>query len=63
MSLSDFYKKRSREIASERERLAIERAQSSAKRIMESDQFKLSALALPENSMAVDAPQVQSMLF
>lgn len=55
MSLSDFYKKRSREIASERERLAIERAQSSAKRIMESDQFKLSALALPENSMAVDA--------
>lgn len=55
MALSDLYRKRTKEIASARERLAVERAQESARRIMESDQFKLSALALPESAMAVDA--------
>lgn len=55
MALSDLYMKKAAEVAKERERLAIERAQSSIKNIMESDQFKLSALALPESQMAVDA--------
>lgn len=55
MSLSDRYKKASEQIANERQRLAIERAKSSVKRLMESEQFKLSALALPESKMAVDA--------
>lgn len=55
MSLSDKYKKASEKIASERQRLAIERAKSSVQRLMETEQFKLSALALPESAMAVDA--------
>lgn len=55
MSLSDKYRKKREEVSSEKERLAIERAQSSVKRIMESEQFKLSSLALPESAMAVDA--------
>ena len=55
MALSDHYRKRRDEIASEREKLAIERAQSSVQRLMDSDQFKLSALALPQSDMAVDA--------
>lgn len=55
MALSGKYKKAAENIANERQRLAIERAQSSVKRLMESEQFKLSALALPESSMAVDA--------
>lgn len=55
MSLSDKYKKKREAVATERERLAIERAQSSIKHLMESEQFKLSALSLPESSMAVDA--------
>lgn len=55
MGLSDMYKKKAAAVAAERERLAVERAQSSIKSIMESDQFKLSALALPESQMAVDA--------
>ena len=55
MALSDKYRKKREAITSERERLAIERAQSSVKRIMESEQFKLSSLALPESAMAVDA--------
>ena len=54
MGLSSMYKKKSREIAEERERLAVERAQSSIKSIMQSEQFKLSAIALPESQMAVD---------
>lgn len=54
MALSDMYKKRRQQIASERERLAIERARSSVQRIMESEQWKLSALALPNADMAVD---------
>ena len=54
MALSQFYQKKTAAIAAERERLAVERAQSSIKSIMESDQFKLSALALPEGQMAVD---------
>lgn len=54
MSVSDFYKKKRDEIASEREKLAVERAQSSVQRLMQSDQWKLSALALPEEAMAVD---------
>lgn len=55
MALSDRFNKKAAEIAKEREKLAIERAKSSIKTIMESDQFKLSALALPESQMAVDA--------
>jgi hypothetical protein len=55
VSLSDKYKKKREAVATERERLAIERAQSSIKHLMESEQFKLSALSLPESSMAVDA--------
>lgn len=55
MALSDKYRKKREEVTTERERLAIERAQSSVKRVMESEQFKLSALALPESAMAVDA--------
>lgn len=54
MALSNFYKKKAAEVAAERERLAFERAKLSVKNIMESDQFKLSALALPEGQMAVD---------
>ena len=55
MALSDKYKKKKEAIHTERERLAVERAQSSVKRIIESEQFKLSALALPESAKAVDA--------
>lgn len=55
MALSDKYKKKREEVATERERLAIERAQSSIRRLFDSEQFKLSALALPESAMAVDA--------
>ena len=55
MSLADKYKKKTAALAEERQRLAVERARSSIKSIMESDQFKLSALALPESQMAVDA--------
>lgn len=55
MALSDLYKKKAAEVAAERERLAVERAKTSIQQIMASDQFKLSALALPEGQMAVDA--------
>ena len=55
MGLSSMYKKKAADITAERERLAVERAKSSIKSIMDSDQFKLSALALPESEMAVDA--------
>lgn len=55
MALSDLYKKKAAEVAAERERLAVERAKSSIKSIMDSDQFKLSALALPEGQYAVEA--------
>jgi hypothetical protein len=55
MSLSDKYRKKREEIATERERLAVERAKDSVKRIMESEQFRLSSIALPEADMAVDA--------
>lgn len=55
MSLSDKFKKRRESVQNERERLALERAQNSTKRLLESDQFRLSALALPESQMAVDA--------
>ena len=55
MALAGKYKKAAENIANERRSLALERAQSSVKRLMESEQFKLSALALPESSMAVDA--------
>lgn len=55
MALSDKFKQRAASIAKEREKLAVERAQSSIKTFMNSDQFKLSALALPEGQMAVDA--------
>ncbi len=55
MALSDRFRKKAASIAAERERLAVERAQSSIQAIMASDQFKLSALALPEGQMAVDA--------
>lgn len=55
MSLADKYKKKTAALVEERQRLAVERARSSIKSIMESDQFKLSALALPESQMAVDA--------
>lgn len=54
MALSSLYMKKAAEVAAERERLAVERARSSIKTIMDSDQFKLSALALPDNQMAVD---------
>lgn len=55
MALSDRYKKTAETLVSEREKLAVQRAQQSVARLMESDQFKLSALALPEASMAVDS--------
>lgn len=55
MSLTDKFKKKREIVQSERERLALERAQSSTRRLLESDQFRLSALALPESQMAVDA--------
>ncbi len=55
MALSDKFRKKSNELAAERERLAVERARSAVKQVMETDQFKLSALALPESQMAVDA--------
>lgn len=61
MALSDRYRKASEQVANERQRLAIERAQSSVKRLMETEQFKLSALALPESSMAVDAIITQTV--
>lgn len=54
MALSDKYKTKAAAVAKEKERLAVERAQSSIKSLMNSDQFKLSALALPEGQMAVD---------
>ena len=54
MALSDKYRKKREEITTEKERLAIERAKSSINRVMESEQFRLSALALPESAMAVD---------
>lgn len=54
MALSDLYKKKREQISAERERLAIERAKDSVTRVMQSEQFKLSALALPDNAMAVD---------
>ena len=55
MALSDRYKKSRDKIASEKERLAVERAKASVQKVLESDQFKLSALALPESQMQVDA--------
>ncbi len=55
MAISERYKKGREAIAAKREQLAIERAQSSVQRFMQSEQFKLSALALPEGQMAVDA--------
>lgn len=61
MALSDKYRKKREAVASERERLAVERAQGSIKRIMQSEQFRLSALALPESQMAVDAIVTQTV--
>ena len=55
MALSNKFRARTEQVQNERERLAIERATNSAKKLFESDQFKLSALALPESDMAVDA--------
>lgn len=55
MALSDRYKKSRDKITSEKERLAVERAKASVQKVLESDQFKLSALALPESQMQVDA--------
>lgn len=55
MSLSSRYKKRSEEVQAMREKLAYERATSSIEKLMQTDQFKLSAIALPENRMNVDA--------
>lgn len=54
MALSDMYKKKQQEISAKREQLAIERAKSSVSRVMQSEQWKLSALSLPEAEMAVD---------
>lgn len=54
MALSDRYKKSRDRIANERERLAVERAKASVQKVLESDQFRLSALALPESQMQVD---------
>lgn len=53
MSLSD----RRAKVAAQREaltQLKIERAQSAAQQIIQSDQFKMSALALPEAAMCID---------
>lgn len=55
MALSNLYQRKASEIAKKREELAIERARSSIEGIMQSEQFKLSAIALPESRMAVDA--------
>lgn len=55
MALSDYYKKKSAELTATREQLAVERARNSVQELMNSEQFKLSALALPESKMAVDA--------
>lgn len=55
MALADFYRKSAESITQKRQELAIERSQSSIKKLMESDQFRLSVLALPESDMAVDA--------
>lgn len=55
MSLSDKFKKATQQVTEERQRLAIERAKSSVQQVFQSEQFKLSALALPENQMAVDS--------
>lgn len=55
MALSDRYKKSRQDVISKREQLALERAQNSVAKFMETEQFKLSAFALPEGQMAVDA--------
>lgn len=55
MALSDKFMKKTNELHAERERLALERARSAIGKVMETDQFKLSALSLPESQMAVDA--------
>lgn len=55
MALSDRFKKQTQQVTEERQRLAIERAKSSVQQVFESEQFKLSALSLPENQMAVDS--------
>lgn len=54
MSLSDRRKK----VQQEREQLTqlkVERARAAAESVVKSDQFKLSALAMPDAAMAVDA--------
>ena len=55
MGFMSKYREINQQIATKSEQLAIERAQSSVKKLLESDQWKLSALALPESNMAVDA--------
>ena len=55
MALSDKFRKKTEHIQSERERLAMERARSGVERLMQSEQFKLSAFSLPESQMAVNA--------
>lgn len=53
MSLSERRKKVEEQRAALTQ-LKIERAQSAAKQIIQSDQFRLSALAMPDNAMCVD---------
>lgn len=55
MALSDYYKKKREALTQEREKLAIERAKAGVERLMQTEQFRLSALALPEGNMQVDA--------
>lgn len=55
MALSERFRKATQQVTAERERLAIERAKSGVEQVFQSEQFKLSALSLPENKMAVDA--------
>lgn len=53
MSLSD-RRARVREQREALTQLKIERAQNAAQEIIKSDQFKMSALALPESAMCID---------
>lgn len=55
MALRDKYKRKAQETLTSMEKLKVERARSAVSEILQSDQFKLSALALPEERMNVDA--------
>ena len=53
-AISDYYKKKREVIQNERIRLATERAKSGIAKLLETEQFKMSVLAMDDANLAVD---------